>query len=37
LLRVLAHPDNPCRTILVAGSHHVVEQFARRLFQLVKG
>jgi dihydrofolate synthase/folylpolyglutamate synthase len=37
LLRVLTHPDNPCGTILVAGSHHVVEQFARRLFQLVKG
>ena len=34
LLGTLCHTDNPCRTILVAGSHHVVEQFGRRLLRL---
>jgi len=33
LLDSLAEADNPCRTILVAGSHHVVEQFGRELLR----
>jgi dihydrofolate synthase/folylpolyglutamate synthase len=31
LVRHLARPSNPCRNILVTGSHHVVDQFGRRL------
>jgi len=33
LVRHLATPDNPCRRVLVAGSHHVVDQFGRRLLE----
>ena len=33
LLRHLAGPANPCRRILVTGSHHVVDEFGRRLYQ----
>jgi dihydrofolate synthase/folylpolyglutamate synthase len=33
LLRHLAAPSNPCRRVLVAGSHHVVDQFGRRLLE----
>jgi dihydrofolate synthase/folylpolyglutamate synthase len=32
LLDHLGRPDNPSRRILVTGSHHVVDQFGRRLF-----
>jgi len=32
LIRHIEHPDNPCRRILVTGSHHVVEHFGRCLF-----
>lgn len=31
LLGTLSQPDHPCRNILITGSHHVVEQFGRRL------
>jgi dihydrofolate synthase/folylpolyglutamate synthase len=31
IVRHLAQPANPCRNILVTGSHHVVDQFGRRL------
>jgi len=33
LFRHLAGPANPCRRILVTGSHHVVDEFGRRLYQ----
>lgn len=31
VVRNLAGANNPCRSILVTGSHHVVDQFGRRL------
>jgi len=34
LLRHLLGPSNPCRRILVTGSHHVVDEFGRRLFSV---
>jgi dihydrofolate synthase/folylpolyglutamate synthase len=33
LVRHLTSPANPCRRVLVAGSHHLVDQFGRRLFE----
>jgi dihydrofolate synthase/folylpolyglutamate synthase len=32
LISHLIHPDNPCTRVLVTGSHHVVDQFGRRLY-----
>ena len=32
LIRNLIQPDNPCARVLVTGSHHVVDQFGRRLY-----
>jgi hypothetical protein len=32
LVDALAQPSNPAEVILVAGSHHVVEEFAKALF-----
>jgi dihydrofolate synthase/folylpolyglutamate synthase len=32
LVRHLSGPSNPCRWVLVTGSHHIVDAFGRRLF-----
>jgi dihydrofolate synthase/folylpolyglutamate synthase len=33
LVSHLTGPGNPCRRVLVTGSHHVVDEFGRRLFE----